>query len=95
MNSRTRQLSPEIAADAVKAFAGKVWAFVAVSAHDGFALGVAVANERGYSPISPTHYFAADFDTASDEADRLNMELHALDEHASFLIVASSMTAAA
>jgi hypothetical protein len=95
MTSRIRQLSPEIAADAVQAFAGKAWAFVAVLTHDLYALGVACANEPGYSPISPTHYCADDFETASDEADRLNMELHALDERAAFVIVASSMRASA
>jgi len=67
-----RQLGVDMQIDIEAAFAPKLWAFVAVVTSDGCALGVAVANERGYSPVPLTRYCVSDYNDAEAEADRLN-----------------------
>lgn len=54
------------------AFSGKTYAFLAVIANGGWRLGVAVANERGYNPISGKTF------TDQGEAHRW---AHGLNEH--------------
>ena len=67
-----KQLGPDIQVDVAAAFAGKLWAYVAVTAEHGSALGVAVANEPGYCPVPSFHYCVADYSLADSEAQRLN-----------------------
>jgi len=82
----TNQLSDFDLADIESAFNGKMIAFTPV--FDG-SLGVAVANEKGYSPIGKNMYLADDdrYDTASTEADRLNEKLGLTDEVATKIII--------
>lgn len=74
------------------AFLGKIWAFVPVVGENfGARLGVAVANENGYSPV-PEHWCNADtWQEMSDHADELNAAM-GLDPMTAVNIVASTMT---
>lgn len=47
-------LSGELKADVAQAFKGKVYALVPVTSRHGAMIGVAVANEQGYSPLYAT-----------------------------------------
>lgn len=85
-----RQLSIQMQLDVPEAFAGKLFAYVAVDKPEGFGLGVAVANERGYSPINMFHYQANTCEEAEAEALRLN-EARGITEDAALDIVLSSM----
>lgn len=78
----------------------KSFAFVAVVPSDAgepdnqgetpYGLGVAVANEPGYNPVSLHWARFPSYDDAEEEADRLNRAL-GLDIDAAFRIVASTM----
>jgi hypothetical protein len=85
-----RQLGVDIQGDVARAFAGKLWCYVAVTTHGGSALGVAVANEKGYSPVPTFHYLVRNHNHAEAEADRLN-ELRGTSKDAAMDIVLSSM----
>ena len=72
-------------------FSGMVWCYVPVlNSQSGYALGIAVANEAGYSPISPFWANAESYDAMSEEADRLNAE-RGLSEMEAIRIACSSM----
>ncbi len=75
---------------AAGAFRGKAYAFIPVVAVDGpgFELGIAVANEPGYSPIKGKSF--PDWDTASEWADGLNQHL-GLTADQTWAIVCSTM----
>jgi hypothetical protein len=70
------------------AFQGKAYAFVPVVAKGGWELGVAVRDERGYSPLRGKSF--ADQDEARQWADSLNAHIGLTDEQA-IEIVCSSM----
>lgn len=85
------KLSHEALIDINDAFRAACYAFVpVVSEHGGFRLGIAVANEAGYSPVSEFHYHVDSYDEASDESDRLNRNM-GYDVEAAMKIVSSSM----
>ena len=72
---------------------GKVWAFVPVNCDTpgaSYCLGVAIANEGGYHPVSPTWCHADDYEEMCDHADDLNLA-EGLDDYAAMKIIASSM----
>ena len=75
-------------------FATKLWAYVPVL-HDqaGAALGIAVANEGGYSPINP-FWAQGTYDEMSQEADRLNRE-RGMEPMEALRIIATTMQGAA
>lgn len=60
--------------DIEDAFKNKTWSYVPIVTKHGCALGVAVANEKGYSPISLSHYTADTWEEARRQADALNLE---------------------
>ena len=68
-------------------FAGKVYAFVAVTCKDGYQLGVAVANEAGYNPIQGKTFDR--YEEAKRWASELNKHI-GLGEEA-FDIIGSTM----
>jgi hypothetical protein len=75
---------------------GKTFAFVAVLPQEdiegvGAALGMAIANERGYMPVPLGWAAYATFDAASDHADHLNETVLKIDNDEAFKIVASTM----
>jgi predicted molibdopterin-dependent oxidoreductase YjgC len=70
------------------AFPGKRYAFVAVVAPGGWQLGVAVANEQGYNPISGKT-FKAHYE-AKEWADGLNKHI-GLDVEDALEIIGSTM----
>lgn len=55
------------------------------------ALGVAVANERGYFPVPAGWAHYATWDEAEADADRINREVLQLSTDAAFQIIASTM----
>jgi hypothetical protein len=74
---------------------GKI-AFVAIMPDEPFpgiqgALGVAVANERGYFPVPLGWARYATYDAAADHADRLNTQVLGLTTADAFRIIASTM----
>jgi hypothetical protein len=73
-----------------EATAGKVWAFVAVTGQiEGGALGVAMANEAGYWPISET-WVRGTYDEMQEHADELN-EAEGIGRDEAMRIICSSM----
>ena len=68
-------------------FAGKVYAFVGVI-NDGYQLGVAVANEQGYSPISGKTFER--YEEAKQWADGLNEHI-GLSKEKALDIIGSTM----
>lgn len=91
----TKQLSQLAIAELgiAEMFSGKTYAYVAVMSGDTYGLGIATANERGYSPI-PLYWAQADtFDAAHDMADNLNRDVLGLNLEAAARIVSSSMAA--
>lgn len=89
----TKQLSKLAIAELgiTELFAGKTYAYVAVMSGNTYGLGIATANERGYSPI-PLYFAQADtFEAAHDMADRLNTEELGINLEAAGRIVCSSM----
>lgn len=75
--------------DAVK---GKVWAFVPVIGKlEGGALGIAMANEAGYWPISE-HWAHGSYNEMQEHADELN-EAEGISVNEAMRIICSSMVA--
>lgn len=75
-----------------EATAGKVWAFVPVVGKvEGGALGVAMANEAGYWPISE-FWAHGSYEEMQDHADELN-EAMGIGQHEAMRIICSSMAA--
>lgn len=74
MRELTREAQAELGIE--DKFRGKVWAFVPVTSGyaDGptWALGIAVANERGYCPVPPYWCHAEEFAEMVDHARDLN-----------------------
>jgi len=68
-------------------FAGKVYAFVAVI-NDGYRLGIAVANESGYSPLHGKTF--DHYDEAKRWATALNQHI-GLSQDAALDIIGSTM----
>lgn len=85
-----RRLGIEYVGDHAQAMVGKVYAYTVAMSKHGFGLGIAVANEDGYWPVSINLYMADSYDDAADEADRLNTSL-GLSETDAAGIIASSM----
>lgn len=68
----------------------RIWAYAPVIQPGGAGLGVAIANEPGYSPV-PRGWFAAEtYQVACDKADELN-QMRGIDKHGALQIVASTM----
>ena len=74
--------------DIEEAFKGKIWVYVPVVNKYGCGLGIAVANEPGYSPVPK--FNSKDFSIAQNVADRLNAE-RGFDVDISWEIIASTM----
>lgn len=90
MKSLSNQMILEL--EIAAKFAGKSWAYAAVlDKNYGAALGIAVANEAGYSPV-PAFFCNGTYAEMSKEADRLNAE-RGLGKEESVRIVCSSMAA--
>lgn len=71
-------------------YAGKMWAFtVVIGQLEGGALGIAVANEAGYSPV-PEFWAHGTYQEMQDHADELNKE-RGLGVEEAMNIVCSSM----
>jgi hypothetical protein len=73
-----------------EAFKGKLFAFVAVVTKFGIGLGVAVANEKGYSPVPFTWAHSDTYEEMAKHAEDLNKRL-GLDIRTETKIVCSSM----
>lgn len=86
-----KTLSETTLIDIFEMFGGKVYAFVPVIRESWIGLGIAVANEKGYSPISSLHYSTDKWNEAQMEADRLNMVHLGLTERTALDIVASTL----
>lgn len=71
-------------------FKGKIWAYTPTITGDIPSLGIAVANEKGYCPISAFHASADTYDEMADHADELNLA-RGLDVNTAFRIIASTM----
>ena len=71
------------------AFEGKLYAFIPVI-KDGYGLGVAVANEYGYTPVAKFFYTAESMKQAQKDAMALNEAIGRSKESA-FDIMFSSM----
>ena len=69
-------------------FRDKAYAFVAVNGDSGWQLGVAVANERGYNPVTGKTFVG--HDEAQEWADSLNRHL-GRDEKLVHAIIGSTM----
>lgn len=78
--------------DVEEAFRGKLWTYVAVI-NRNHALGIAVANERGYSPV-PYHFTSKhcgdDYTSRKELAKKLNLE-RGQSENEALNIIASSI----
>ncbi len=91
-DTKTKTMSLEAQHDIAEAFQGKVHAYVPViSPSDFYGIGVAVANESGYMPISAWHYSANTYEEASREADRLNSEILGMSPDEALRIICSTM----
>jgi hypothetical protein len=77
-----------------EATVGKLWAFTAVMAKDKgdapFLLGVAIANEPGYYPISSFWAHSDSYEEMSAHADELN-RAEGLEDKTAMRIVCSTM----
>ena len=78
--------------DVADAFRGKLWAYTAIVDKDGYGLGIAVANEAGYSPVPKFFTQLKSYKDAVAMADSLNTE-RGLDKRTSIEITCSSMAA--
>lgn len=94
-----KRLSPEIALeqDYEGEFEGKLWCYAAVILHDTieddrWGLGIAVADEPGYHPISGLYAHAPTFEEMMDHADCLNWERN-ITRMQSAMVIASTMHA--
>lgn len=80
-------------------WAGKLWAYTptvlgreSAAGDNCFGLGIAVANESGYTPLPIYWANFETYDAAADDADRLNKE-RGLDDEEAIRIICSSMAA--
>ena len=94
-----KKLSPEIPLehDYEGRFKDKLWCYAAVILHDTieddrWGLGIAVADEPGYHPISGLYAHASTFEEAMDHADDLNLE-RSIPRMQGAMIIASTMCA--
>lgn len=71
-------------------FEGKIWAYAPTITGDIPSLGIVVANEKGYCPISAFFVYADTYDEMAAHADELN-QARGLDSHTAFRIIASTM----
>lgn len=71
-------------------FKGKIWAYAPTLTGDIPSLGIAVANEKGYCPISAFFVHADTYDEISTHADELNLA-RGLDLNTAARIVMSTM----
>jgi hypothetical protein len=69
---------------------GKIWAYAPTITGDIPSLGIAVANEKGYCPVSAFFANADTYDEIAAHADELNLA-RGLDLKTAFRIVASTM----
>lgn len=76
--------------DIEESFRGKLWTYTPAIHQNGIGLGVAVANEPGYTPVPLSKYSADRWDDAQKKADELNAE-RGQDRGAITNIIASSM----
>jgi len=77
--------------DIADAFKGKLYAFTPVITKHGAGLGVAVANEQGYSPV-PFHMANSPYyNDMQTLANQLNTSMLGLDENTAWEIVCSTM----
>lgn len=83
-------MEQDIKFDIETAMQGKLWAYTPVINKDGTGLGIAVANEAGYSPISLWHYSAKTWKEAYEKARELNVEQGKTEDEC-LNIIASSM----
>lgn len=72
-------------------FAGKVTCFVQNFKNGGIMLGIATANESGYTPTPAYFADGTKHDQAQDVLDQLNKDVFGLEEDTAFEIMASSM----
>lgn len=90
-----KKFSPENLVDIVAMYKTKVAALVPVAHGNLWAVGVAVANERGFNPLPASWCHAemsADaFDEIADYLETVNSELFNLDDDTAARIVASTM----
>ena len=94
-----KKLSPEIPLehDYEGRFEGKLWCYAAVILHntivdDRWGLGIAVADEPGYHPISGLFARASTFEEMMDHADDLNLQRN-ITRMQGAMIIASTMHA--
>lgn len=88
----TKTLSDLTYGDILEMHQGNLIAFTPVVCEHGIALGIATANEAGYHPIPASLYCVEEWNTASEEADRLNT-LYGHTDTAAARVIASSMAA--
>ncbi|MCB1423185.1 MAG: hypothetical protein KDJ69_12115 [Nitratireductor sp.] len=84
----TKELSTHAHVDIAQEFIAKLWCYVALP--DG-TLGIAVANERGYTPVSPFWFKSETYDEADREADRLNRKHLDLEPDIALRIITTTM----
>ena len=93
-----KTLSHKNLLDLTTAFQGKVYALTPVTFDDRWAVGVAVANERGYTPLPISWCNIEMGPTAYDEIarylDTVNHDTLKLNDRAAMKIVCSSMQGA-
>ena len=94
-----KKLSPEIPLeyDYEGKFKDKLWCYAAVILHqtvvdERWGLGIAVADEPGYHPISGLYAHASTFEEMMDHADDLNMQRN-IPRIQGAMIIASTMHA--
>jgi hypothetical protein len=73
-------------------FAGKIWAYTPVISENGFALGIAVANEAGYNRVPEFWCHGDSYEVMSDHCNALNRE-RGLDDDIAARIVCSTFAA--
>lgn len=76
-----------------EATVGRVCALTVQYKHDLYGLGIAYANEPGYSPVPLTWCHSDNYEEMCDYADKLNKELLGLESLAALTIISSSMRA--
>lgn len=89
----TKHLGVEYIGDILQNFAGRTIAITPAVHANGIGLGIAEANEPGYTPVSLYLYKAETYDEAEKEADRINEGYLQLDRKAAAMIITSSMAA--
>lgn len=74
-------------------FVGKLWCFTTVLRGSFVGLGVAVANEPGYSPVPLSRCHSDDYHAMEAHADELNQQWLGLDRMTAMRVLCSSMAA--